>query len=220
MGTITINESNLKELIESTGGDQTLTEGIKEIFQKYDLKKFLAKFLQKGSTTVYFAYNKDSRTFAKAIFENGKLEDTVRYKDMDEMEMDIHALKADGFKEANESKAAQFVKFFVRNLGRLIVLGGIANFIAATILAIGAGLGVAGVVGALPPFIVTGAVGWMMATVAKKDSALDRDFAGVSRTLGESVVTSPETIRKLVRDSIKSKSDELTLTPTQEKSDA
>lgn len=215
-----INESKLGELVESTGGDQALTEGIKEIFQKYDLKKFLAKFLQKGNTTVYFAYNKNSRTFAKAIFENGKLEDTVRYSDMDEMEVDIHALKGDGFKEVGEAKASQFVKFFVRNLGRLIILGGIANFVAATILAIGAGMGVAAVVGTLPAVAVTGAVGWMMVTVAKKETAIDRDYRGISRDIGESVVETPDAIRKLVRDSIKSKSVELASTPTKEKNDA
>lgn len=202
-----VNEKELRNLVESTGGSEELFEGIMDIFKKIKLKSFTAKFMEKGQETVYFAYSKSSSTFAKAVFDNGKLVDTVRYNGMSEMESDIAILEADGYKVIKEAKVARFIKFFVRNFGRLMIVGGIGNFIGATIMATAAGLGIgAAVAMALPAVTVSVVAGWIFAKVAEKESALSRDYAGVARSMQESTDPSEE-IRQLVRDQIRKQAE-------------
>src|SRR5690554_1199638 len=105
----------LKPMYESVGIDydpeaevslsesEDLMEGLKEVIQAARLKRFESKVMQKGTSIVYFVRIKTSKSFGKATFENGQLQDAVRYESADEMEADIAALEADGYKLLKES---------------------------------------------------------------------------------------------------------------------
>lgn len=223
----------LKPMYESAGIDydpeaevalsesEDLMEGLKEVIQAARLKRFESKVMQKGTNIVYFVRIKSSKSFGKATFENGQLQDAVRYESADEMEADIAALEADGYKLLKENGIKSFVKLVVRNIGRMKMISGGLGFIIGSMLIVsaiatgGAALGgLAAIVGL--ESVALGSIsygfGWMMANVASKRNAL-RDDEGegavnaVRTSLGESMA-SPEdlekTIRELVRETIKS----------------
>lgn len=221
----TLEVEHVKGLMENLHidtSDETIVEGFKEVIQNFRMKRFQSKFLQKGSTTIYYIKSQEHGKFVKAVFENSKLADQYQFSSPAEMEEDINFNEAAGFKVLSEAGIKKVVKFLLRNFGRLLMGVGLIEVIGGTLIALAVGMGGGSVVLGLPialfagslvaKFVVVVGGGWAIARAAKKETALQRNHGkelGGVQMESFSIVEgdNQEQIRQLVREQIRKQAE-------------